>query len=140
MNYHDIHSNYLPAYDVAPSVVTDNTAQTGQIHDMKGYDGIEWFILTGTLADADATFTVLIQHGDAANLSDAANVADADLIGTESDAGFTFAEDNSVRAIGYKGNKRYVRLTFTPVGNSGNAPLASMALKHALSLPVTQNA
>ena len=136
----DLHSDFLPAYDVAPNVITDNTAQTGQIHDMQGYDGIEWYCLTGTLADADATFTVLIQEGDESDLSDASNVADADLIGTEAGASFTFAEDNKVRAIGYKGSKRYVRMTVTPAGNTGNAPFASMALKHALSVPVTQNA
>ena len=111
------------------AAVTDNTAFVSQIIDVLGYGGLVFFILTGALADSDATFTVLVEHGDASNLSDAAAVPDAQLTGTEALAGFTFAADDSVRKIGYVGSKRYVRLTITPANNSGNAFVAAVAVQ-----------
>jgi len=124
----DLSSKVNPKVSTAPVVVTDTTAQVGSIIDTAGYTSLTYLIATGTLADADATFAVQVDEGDAANLSDASAVADADLIGTEALAGFTFAADSACRKIGYIGGKRYVRLTITPSGNSGNAPIACIAL------------
>lgn len=127
----------LPA--IAPVVATDNTALVSAIIDLQGYGGAMFAIATGTLADADATFTVLLEEGDAANLSDAAAVADADLIGTEALAGFTFASDGVTRKLGYIGAKRYLRLTITPANNTGNAPLCAMAVLGRPALAPTAN-
>jgi hypothetical protein len=101
-------------------------------------------IVTGTNADADATATVLLEEGDASNLSDAAAVADADMVsmtnGTapETAAAFTFADDGETRCIGYIGNKRYIRLTVTPVGNTGNQFLAGVAVLEGKTPGVSQ--
>ena len=103
----------------------DNTAQVGQIIDHQGYDAATYVIATGTIADADATFTVLLEEGDVSNLSDAAAVADADMVsqtlGTapETAAAFDFSKDDQVRKLGYIGSKRYTRLTITPAANTG---------------------
>jgi hypothetical protein len=113
---------------LSPVSVADNTAQVGQIIDRKGYHSLTYLIATGSIADADATFTVLLEEGDAANLSDAAAVADADLIGTEVLAGFQFDDDNECRKLGYKGAKRYTRLTITPVNNASAALLSAVAV------------
>lgn len=108
---------------------TDNTAIVSQIIDRAGYDGLVFAINIGANTDADATFTVLIEDGDAANLSDAAAVDDAFLTGTEALASFQFDDDNETRKIGYVGRKRYVRMTITPAGNnSGNIYVAALAL------------
>ena len=121
---------------IAPVVVSDNTAQVGAIVDSAGYNSVTYAILTGTLADADATFTVLLEEGNAANLSDGGAVADVDLLGTEALASFIFSDDGVARKLGYIGNKRYTRLTVTPAGNSGSAPIAAVALLGApLSRP-----
>jgi hypothetical protein len=119
----DLHDNINP---INPDVVTvtDTTPVVSGIVDMQGYDALEFVIATGTLADADATFTVLVEDGDASNLSDAAAVADTYLLGTEVLAAFTFAEDQKTRKIGYIGQKRYARCTVTPVANTGSAPIA----------------
>lgn len=119
---------------LSPASVADNTAQVGQIIDHQGYDSASYYILTGSLADADATFTVLLEEGDAANLSDAAAVADDDMvsqtIGTapETAASFTFAADDNVRKLGYVGSKRYTRLTITPAANASAALLAACCI------------
>lgn len=113
---------------LSPVSVADTTAQVGQIIDRQGYDSLTYVIATGSIADADATFTVLLEEGDVSNLSDAAAVADADLIGTEVLAAFQFDDDNECRKLGYKGAKRYTRLTITPVANTSAALLAAVAV------------
>lgn len=123
----------------AVAAVTDNTAVVSGIVDRKGYGGLTFLIAAGTLADADATFTTLVEEGDQSNLSDAAAVADADLIGTEALAGFTFADDGEARKIGYKGAKRYVRCTVTPANNAGSAPIAVIPVLSSPSGAPTAN-
>lgn len=125
----DLFNNVTPKRCISPAAaVTDNTPFVGQIVDRSGYGSLTYLINLGALADADATFTVLLEEGDQANLSDAAAVADADLIGTEALAAFTFADDNGLRKLGYKGAKRYTRLTITPANNTGNAFVSAVAL------------
>ncbi len=113
---------------ISPVSVADNTAQVSQIIDRQGFDGLAFLIATGSIADADATFTVLVEDGDDSGLSDAAAVTDANLIGTEVLAAFQFDDDNEVRKIGYSGAKRYVRLTITPVNNASAAVLSAVAV------------
>lgn len=124
----DLFNSINPIRGISPVSVSDNTAQVSEIIDMQGFNSLTWLIALGALADADATFTVLVEHGDAANLSDAAAVPDTDLLGTEALAGFTFADDNATRKIGYIGSKRYVRLTITPANNTGAALIAALAM------------
>lgn len=111
------------------AAVTDNTAQVGQIVDHAGYESAIYVIDTGVLTDVDAVFSVKVEEGDNAALSDAANVAAADLqidpllAATPAalhQAAFDFASDNKQIKIGYKGFKRYTRVTITPANNTGN--------------------
>ncbi len=126
MNLHNIIKVVRAISPVATPI--DNTAQVSQIVDRAGYEGLEFAIATGAVPDVDATFAVTMQHGDQANLSDAAAVSADDLIGTLAAAGFTFADDDSTRKIGYKGTKRYVRLTITPANNTSATLLAAVAI------------
>jgi hypothetical protein len=110
------------------AAVTDGTAQVSNIIDLQGYDGCTLVYTTGVLTDADATWSCLVEEGDAANMSDAAAVADKDLIGTEALAAFIFSDDNECRKIGYKGSKRYLRVTIDDTtANTGNLFLAGVA-------------
>lgn len=122
----DLHNNVKVSRAISPVSVADNTAQVSQILDTANYAANELVILTGSIADADATFTVLIEEGDASDLSDAAAVADADLLGTEAQAGFQFDDDNETRKIGYIGTKRYIRATITPANNAAAALIAAV--------------
>lgn len=116
---------------------TDNTPIVSAIIDTKNYNSCTLVIVTGANTDANATFAVLVEDGDNSGLSDNTPVADENLVGTEALAGFTFADDNKCRKIGYIGTKRYVRVTVTPSGNdSGNIFLAGVAiLGHPRSAP-----
>ena len=110
---------YLVA--IPPVVVADNTAQVGAWIDRSGFDSLSFAILTGTLADADATFTVLnagsqtpsnsfrmlmrfAEEDSLSELSKAWPPATAPLRSR-------FAADNATTKIGYIGGKRrYVRI------------------------------
>ena len=124
----DMSNNITPKPVLAPAVGTDDTARVGAIIDRLGYDSLTYLIQTGTLADAGATWTTLLEESDDSGMSGAAAVADADLIGTEALASFDQAGDGKCFKLGYVGNKRYTRLTITPSGNAGSAPTSAMAL------------
>lgn len=124
---------------LSPASVADNTAQVGQIVDSQGFNSLTYIIATGSLADADATFTVLLEDGAAADLSDAAAVADAYLLGTEALASFLFSDDNKCFKLGYHGNKRYTRLTITPGGNASAALLSAVAVLGEAQIQPTAN-
>ena len=116
---------------------TDNTAYVSEIVDTANYESVTFVLQIGANTDADATFTVLFEDGDNASLTDNAAVSDTFLIGTEALASFTFADDNECRKIGYKGIKRYCRVTVTPANNgAGNIYMAGVwILGHPRSAP-----
>lgn len=124
----DLMNNIHPIRAISPVSVADDTAQVGQIIDRLGYDSLTYVIATGSIADADATFTVLVEHGDDSGLSDAAAVPDTMLVGTEALAGFQFDDDDATRKIGYIGDKRYTRLTITPASNASAALISAIAI------------
>lgn len=122
----DLHNNIDVKRAISPVSEAGNTALVSQILDTRGYESVELVIATGSIADADATFTVLIEDGDNAALSDNAAVADAFLLGTEAQASFQFDDDNECRKIGYVGGKRYVRATITPANNASAALISAV--------------
>lgn len=126
MPVRDLHNNINVRPGLAPlaTALADNTAQVSTIADTLGFESIEYIILTGILADVDATFAVTMDESDASNMSGSNAVAAADLLGTYALASFTFAADGAAFKIGYVGNRRYVRVTITPANNTGAAPIA----------------
>ncbi len=124
---------------LSPVSVADTTAQVGQIIDRRGFNSLTYVIATGSIADADATFTVLLEESAESNMAGAVAVADADLIGTELLAGFQFDDDNECRKLGYKGNLRYTRLTITPVANASAALLSAVAILGSPAIAPTAN-
>lgn len=127
----DLHNKIhtVPLFAPIAAQTNSDTARVSSIIDTANYDSLELVLINGTNTDANATFAVLVEEGDNSALSDNTAVADADLIGLETEAGFTFSDDIECRKIGYKGKKRYVRMTVTPTGNnSGDWFMAGIAL------------
>lgn len=132
----DLLNNITLKRVISPVSVADTTAQVGQIIDRQGFDSVTYAIATGSIADADATFTVLLEESDDSGMSGATAVADASLLGTEALAGFQFDDDNECRKLGYIGNSRYTRLTITPVANASAALISAVAiLGHPANAP-----
>lgn len=128
----DLHNNLAFERAISPLTVSDNTPLVSQIIPLKEASALEFVVAAGALVDADATFTVLVEHGDQADLSDAVAVDDQDLLGLEADASFQFDDDNTVRSIGYVGSKGFARLTLTPAANTGAASIAVIAVRKPL--------
>lgn len=120
----DLHNKIDVKRALSPAAATtDNTVFTSQVADLLGYDGAELVILTGSLADADATFTLLIE--DSSDNSTFATVGSTLLNGTIAAGSFDFSADDKVFKIGYVGSKRYLRAKITPANNTGNAFVAA---------------
>lgn len=121
----DLHNLIKASRGFSPAAaVTDDTAYVSQILDTQDFEAAELLIVCGAIPDANVTFVLLVEEGDVSNLSDAAAVADADLIGTEANGAPLLGSDDKVCKIGYKGKKRYVRATLTPTGNTGSQYIA----------------
>jgi hypothetical protein len=113
---------------LSPVIVSDNTAQVGQVIDSRGYGSVTYVISIGSIADADADFVVLLQEADTPDMAGDAAVEDSNLLGTELLAAFKFDDDNKTRKLGYNGIKRYTRMTITPVNNTSAAAFSCVAL------------
>lgn len=136
----DLMTSIKPVVAIAPAVVTDGTAQVSDAIDTQGFESATFVIALGTLADADAVWGVTIKHGDTATQGDHTAVDDADLIGTEALAGFTFAADGATRMIGYSGSKRYISIEIDDTtANTGNAPMAAIAILGHAQVQPTDN-
>ena len=122
----DLHNSIKCSLAEPPvAAVTNDTAFVSTILDTANFGSAEFVGIFGTNTDANATFTVLVEDGDDASLTDAAAVADEYLLGVEA-MGLDFADDNKVWKIGYVGPKRYVRVTVTPSGNTGDIFFAAV--------------
>ncbi len=124
----DLFSSLEAKRALAPvAAVTNDTAFVSAIFDTKNRGGALFVGVTGSLADANVTFTVLVEDGDDSSLTDNAAVADEFLHGVEA-MGLQYDDDNSAFKIGYCGPKRYVRVTITPANNTGDIYLAGIWL------------
>jgi hypothetical protein len=116
----DLHDKIHTVTVVAPvSHATGDAAIVGAIIDRTGFDSLEYSIALGATAATAGTYAVLLEEGNAADMSDATTVAAADLRGTIANTSWTFGDVNKTRKLGYTGNKRYTRMTITPTGNNG---------------------
>lgn len=108
------------------AISADGTT-AGNIIDIAGYESVTFIPFSGTLTDG--TYTPLIEHGDASNLSDAAAVSDDFLVGTEANAAMVAANDNiASKRIGYVGNKRYVRLSMVASGVTSGGTVGAVCI------------
>lgn len=127
MGMRDLFDNIKALTCVTPTRVTDNTAQVGAIIDRQGFRSLV-YLVDANIPDSDATVTPLLEEGDNSSLSDNSAVDDADLLGTESAATYAASQDGVVMKLGYRGRKRYTRLTLTPGANTGNLDICAIAV------------
>lgn len=122
---------------ISPAVLSNaNTPFVSQILDTLGLNGAVFALLTGALTDANVTFVVLAEEGDDPTLSDNTAIPDANLLGTEALAAPLFSDDNKCFKLGVINNKRYVRVTVTPLGNdAGDVNLAGVWITDPFNKP-----
>ena len=121
----DIHNDLKMAVALAAQVIASDTTTVGEIIDNQEAESLEFVFQTGVLTDGD--YALLIEHGDAANLSDAAAVPDTELLGTEAGASFTAdTDDKKTGKIGYVGSKRYVRASIVSTNFAATGALVAV--------------
>lgn len=140
----DLHNNARAMRVISPVAVgTTGTGQTGKIIDRQGFGGVEFVCSYGTITATAAVFTVTVKEGDATGSM--TSVADADLLGTEADAGIAAAatrtsgtSKNVTKRIGYRGEKRYVQCNIKSTATAGT-PVSCSAILHAPEIAPTSN-
>lgn len=130
----ELHNNLKFTRVISPISQAGNAAIVGAIIDRQGYGTLEFAVTLGTITTAGTTYTPLLEEGDASNLAGSNVVATADLLGTIAQASFIDSEVNTTKKLGYKGIKRYVRLTMTPAGNTAASTIGSIAVQGAASI------
>ncbi len=120
MHMKDMRSDTTVAFGIS-ATLSGTTPAPGNIVDVADYQHATFAFQTGVVTDAgDATgFTVQIQESDTTAAVDFTAVADADLIGLETELTVTSdaADGVAIGCLGYRGNKRYVRAVVT--GSTG---------------------
>lgn len=122
MAQYDLHNLLNGAVALNIGAISSSTTTTGNIIDTQGYTGIEFFLLVG--ARTDGTYTMSLEHGDDSGLSDAAAPSSDDVIGSAASSAA-----NSVKRLGYVGNKRYVRCKVVSTTVTSGATVGALAVR-----------
>ena len=132
----DLHHNIDDRVALNPQAISTNTTTAGAIIDTSGYESIEF--LTYTKAVTDGTYTVKLEEGDDAALSDAAVIASDYVLGTL--PALVAADDNAVARVGCLPTKRYVRLSLVSTGVTTGVDIAGAlaVLGNPANAPVAQ--
>lgn len=138
----DLHHNIKARQCIKPVAVgTTGTGQTGKVIDREGFDSVEFILDYGSVTATNATITPTIVEGDATG--SLTSVADADLLGTEANAGIGQAATRTsgvsklvTKRIGYIGKKRYVNCKLISTVTAGPLVAASTILGHPQDAPV----
>ncbi len=133
----DLHSSIKVSRAISPVVITAGDATlTGEIIDTLDYDSLEFAVASGAVTDG--VFTCAVWHDDASNMATEAVCTSAELLGSAPVfTGVTAADDNTVKRVGYRGSKRYVRIKAVQTGATTGGYLTAIAIQgHAHVAPV----
>lgn len=125
----DLLNNIGAVLALAPAVKT--AAGVGPAIDLQGFESVAFIVNTGAIA-ASGDFGVKLQESDTTTSGDFTDVA-ADYV--DSTAPATLAASSAYK-LGYRGFKRYTRLSLTYVGGTSIALGAVAVLGDAHSRPV----
>jgi hypothetical protein len=133
---HDLHSNVLIVNSAKPQTLSGTTPITSGDIDRQGYEAVEVIANFGNLVDTLNGTTIkvdlMLQHADddgTGNPGSYAACADTDVLGFTGLASGVFktlnvSMDQKLYPIGYRGGKRFIKLTATPAGLSTGGPFA----------------
>jgi len=138
----DLHNNIKAELLLAPDTITGDT-NSAQM-DLLGYDSAELFVMVGDCANAlsgsvywgviveesddDSTFTPVVTAADLLFTANG-NASTPDTTdGSVKDIDADDDEDMLIR-VGYKGSKRYVRITLDETGDTGDCDFCVIGIK-----------
>lgn len=120
----DLKNNVSAVQSLAPAARA--ATADGAAVDLANYGSATVVIDAGTAAGTNPSFTFEVQESDTTTSGDFTAVADADLDGTE--PVITTANDVAVYEIGYRGRKRYLRVTIEAVAGTDTPTLPCTGL------------
>ncbi|MDD9901052.1 MAG: hypothetical protein OXT65_08755 [Alphaproteobacteria bacterium] len=147
---HDIVSNLGIAQVLAPQTIQASALDSGDI-DTQGTETLAVAILVGEIADtldASNRIDLTIEHADDDGTGSPGSYSDCtddDVLNFTSLSSGVFesvddaAKENKRHVIGYRGGKRFVKVTATPVSLATGGPVAMMALTGNLAQKPADN-
>lgn len=132
----DFHKSIKILNAITPQAVGTTGIANGKLSgvlDRRGYESVEFIMSSGASASAADTIVPVIYESDATG-SGFASVANADLIGDETALTLTAA---GAKTIGYRGNKRYLKVRLYGVGTATAIVAATAMLAHPNIAPIT---
>lgn len=121
----DLKSNLALAVSLAIALRNASATVNGSSVDLQGYGSALVAVTTGTMTDGTVTFEVQESDDNAAWSA----VADADLQGVETDLSLAATDDDKIKVVGYKGNKRYLRVASTMVAGATGGTFGALILR-----------
>lgn len=141
---HDLHNNVRTLAAVDQAAIGANATKTGRIIDRQGYGGVEFLLHYGAVTTTGSIATVVAFEG--AVTGTMTSVADADLQGTEALASLLAATPRAsgttklvTKRLGYRGNKRYVRIDVVGTGVTSVGYVSASAILHSPGVAPTAN-
>lgn len=125
----DLYHNIAVRPAIAPAVQA--AAADGAVVDLQGFSRVAFAVNTGAIVGS-GDFGVKVQHSDTDQSGDFADAA-AGVVDTNAPATLVAA---SAYRLGYRGSKRYVRLSLTKAGGTSIALGAVAILGDPASAPV----
>lgn len=128
----DLYNRVTVAKTLAPAART--TTAAGTAIDLQGFEAAVAVVEVGAWTDGTHAFS--LQESDTTTDGDFADVADADLQGTEPTVA-SGSTQNTVHKLGYLGDKRYVRVkcTITAGPSTGLVAAATIVKSFGRHLP-----
>ena len=148
---HDLTNNILITQALAPQTIQGSALNSGNI-DMQGAETLAVVVAVGNIVDtldADNRIDLTIEHADDNGTGAPGSYAactDEDVLNASGLIAGKFlavsdaALENKRHVIGYRGGKRFVRVTATPVSLATGGPIAMLALKGLASHTPVSNA
>lgn len=140
----DLHTQMRNLRVISPVAIGANATKTGAIIDRQGYGGVEFLCTYGAVTTTGSIATVVMFEG--AVTGTMTSVADADMLGTEALASLLAATPrtsgttkNVSKRVGYKGDKRYVRVDVVGTGVTSVGCVGVDAILHSPNLSPTVN-
>lgn len=133
----DMHNNISVLRAIKPVAVGTTGAANGQLSgiiDRQGFESVEFIYQSGGSASVADTITPVILEA-AATGDSFTSVANADLLGTEAALTLTTAA-GVIGRVGYRGNKRYLKMRLYGIGTATALVAGSVVLGNPHSAPV----
>ncbi len=127
MSEFDLHNNIDDRVAFNNQAISSDVAEPGtpgEIIDTSGFESIAFITQAGDITDGD--YTIFLEEGDDAGLSDATAVTSDETLGEL--PSFNMNSDNETSRVGSIGKKRYQRLSIISANTTSGGLFSAVAI------------